>query len=215
MSTTDQQILTDIQYTLVELPDGGATFPSGLWTQAEVLAAMNERQNRFLKSTLLLLGLAAPIPLAAGDHRVALPQDWLTTVTLTWRSADGERRRELPRFDSFQADHGLVTWQHQRGTPQGYMDYDTPNLLVQVLPAPDVDGFLDLLYVPQGAPLDATGEQFTVPDEFVHAVGKYGTLADLFAKDGRGKNAQKASYCELRYHLAEEMAGIILRASWV
>lgn len=215
MSTTDQTILTDIQYTLVETPDGGATFPSGLWDQAEVLAAMNERQNRFLKSTLLLVGIAAPIALPAGQHRVTLPQDWLTTVTLTWRSTDGEQRKELIRLDSFEVDHGLVTWQNQRDTPQGYMDYDTPNLLVQVAPAPLVDGFLDLVYVPQGTPLDASGEAFTVPDEFVHAVGKYGTLADLFAKDGRGKNDQKAAYCAMRYGLAQELAGIILKGSWV
>ena len=39
---TDAVLLNEIQYDLIEAPDSGATFPSGLWTAAEVLADHRE-----------------------------------------------------------------------------------------------------------------------------------------------------------------------------
>ena len=49
MAVTDQTILSEIQrVTLEGAGDGGATWPSLMWTQAEVLGYLNQRQNRFL-----------------------------------------------------------------------------------------------------------------------------------------------------------------------
>ena len=42
---------------MLELPDQGTTFPSGLWTRDEVIHALAERQNRFLKASLMLVGI--------------------------------------------------------------------------------------------------------------------------------------------------------------
>lgn len=214
---TDQALLTEIQDALLEPPDGGATWPSGLWTQAEVLAAMNERQNRFLKSALLLVGLAdlpPTPPFPAGQHRIDLPEDWLATLSVVWEGADGTLK-EIPRGDTFEMDHGLQTWENERGTPALYTDEETPNLLLCLAPAPNVSGIVHLTYVPQGAPLDGTGESLTVPGEFAHAASKYGPLADLLGKDGRGRNPQKAAYCETRYQLGLDCANLILHRSWV
>ena len=205
---TDTEILNQLQDALMEPRNDGATWPSGLWTVSEVLANLNERQNRFLKSTQLQVGLA-DLTVTAGVGRYALPDDWLTTVDVYWRTSTGTLTA-LDRADSFEADHGLPTWGFTRGTPILYMDEDSPLLQIQIAPIPDVDGRLLLLYIPQAAPLDGSQELFTVPNEYVHAVGKYGTLADLFGKDGRGANPEKAAYCEGRYRLAEEMARILL-----
>ena len=210
MSYTDFELVQDLQYVLME-PIDGLTFPSNLWTIAEVINRMNERQNRFLKATGLLLG-SAVLPVAAGDTRIALPDDWLATVEVWFVGANG-RKRELIRSDSFAADHGAPSWSTDFDTPIVYMDYDAPTLLVQIAPAPNQAGTLLLLYVPQGAPLGVdlanAPELLSVPDEFLSAV-KYGTLADLFGKDGRGKDPTRAAYCEQRYQLAEQVAGIIL-----
>ena len=79
---TDQELLSQIQSALFEPDDAGLTFPSGLWTRDEVLAAMNERQNRFLKSTLTWVGIAN-LTATIGVRVYQLPQDWLTTVAIT------------------------------------------------------------------------------------------------------------------------------------
>ncbi len=205
----DQDLFSAVQDVLMEPTDGGQTFPSGLWTRTEVLARANERQNRLLKSTLLQVG-SADIPATAGVVRYALPDDWLTTVSVVWIGSDGTIR-ELTRSDSFEADHGSPQWTTTRATPLFYMDEDSPLLTIQIGPPPDLNGTLQLLYIPQGAPLTGLGELTAVPDEFVLPVLKYGLLADLFGKDGRGKNPEKAAYAEQRFALGIELAGIILR----
>ncbi len=209
MSVTDQALLEEIQYSLVEPPDLGATWPSGLWTQAEILAYANQRQSRLLKETLLQVGIASPIAVTAGTYRIALPDDWIRTYRVVWRGSDGVTRA-LGRDDSFSADHGLPTWSITRGTPLVYMDQETPTLTIQIAPAPDVNGLLDLFYIPLPAVLDLSPEILTVPDELSHAL-KYGVLADALGKDGRGRDVGRAAYAQQRFDLAADLARLILK----
>ncbi len=88
---TDQEMLTAVQYCLMEPPDNGATYPSGLWTTDEVLAAFNERQNRLLKMSRFQVG-SANITATIGVHRYALPEDWLTMACPSGASPAGSRR---------------------------------------------------------------------------------------------------------------------------
>lgn len=212
MSTLDTDLMNAAQYVLLEPPDDGATFPSGLWTRHEVITALSERQNRFLKSSLLLVGIV-DIPAPAAQHRYPLPQDWLTTVGVTWFGDDGTIT-SLTRADAFEADHGLPTWVNQRGTPLMYMDEETPTLQVQIAPAPPIAGTLELIYIPESIDIDGSGNPLTVPDIYALPVIKYGLLAELFGKDGRGRNPEKAAYCEMRYQLGVELSQILLRG-WV
>jgi len=216
---TDAQILDEIQSVLLEPRDQGATFPSGLWTAAEVLHRLNERTNRFLKQTKLLISVAqlpllpqggSPVPkVPVGTSVVTLPQDWLLTADLVWRGDDGTIR-SLVRADSFELDHGEPLWPNTYGTPGYYLDYDSPVLQVKIAPPPDVPGTLELLYVAQGEDLDGSGIEINCVAEFTAAASKYGTLADLFGKDGRGKSPERAQYCEQRYVLGQEIAEILL-----
>lgn len=213
MPRTDQQILTVLQYAAMESPDLGATWPSGLWTREEVLAYLNERQNRFLKATLIQLGVTQtdnlnPIP--ARQSIIPLPPDWIATVSVYWTGSDGTTR-ELVRADSFEADHGDPLWTTTAGTPLFYLDYAQPTLQLRIGPIPDQPGLINLLYVPMAEALTGDGDvNAQLPDEFVDAALKYGPLADMFTKDGRGKNPEKAAYCEDRFHLGIEAAAIIL-----
>jgi hypothetical protein len=209
---TDQELIVDLQYTLLEPPDG-ATFPSGLWTPAEVLAAMNRRQDLLLKLAAIEVGIAT-LPVAVGITQIALPDDWLITWNVVWMGADGTVR-ELIRSDQFQTDHAQPRWTATAGaTPEVYFDHDQPLLQIQIAPAATVAGNLALLYIPQGATLDGTGELLTVPDEWATGV-KYGTLTDLWGKDGRGRSPDRAAYCEQRFQFAIEIAQMVLRSSWV
>ncbi len=118
----------------MEPRDFGVTWPSGLWTDIEILAYLNERQNRFLKTTLSQVGIA-DLVVTAGVAIVALPEDWLTTVDVYWRGTD-TRWVPLERSDSFEQDHGDPTWATTRGTPAFYMDEDSPLLQIRLAPLP-------------------------------------------------------------------------------
>ncbi len=211
---TDQELMETLQYALMEPPDAGATWPSGLWTREEVLARMNERQNRFLKSSQVMVGMAE-IPILAGVATVALPEDWLITQDVVWTGAVTGTIRPLMRSDQFQADHAETSWPITQGLPAVYFDYDQPMLQIRVSPAPTEAGTLLLLYIPQGAAFDGTGELPSLADEFVDAACKYGPLADLLAKDGRGASLDRAGYAESRFQLGLAAAQVILRSSWV
>lgn len=208
----DTEILSAIQSVLLEPDDAGATFPSGLWTPTEVRDRLSARQDRFAKATGILLG-TVPLLVHAGVERVTLPQDWLSTVDVVWVGTDGTIRT-LERADGFEADHGMPTWATTPGTPLLYMDYEAPTLQLQLAPLPLVSGRIDLLYVPQAPPVTGTGDPLMLPDEFAEAACLYGTLADLWGKDGRGRSPARAAYAALRYQLGIDAARIILESSW-
>lgn len=208
MAIADTTALSAIQFAVLELPDSGATFPSGLWTPEEVRTYLTERQNRFLKQTLIQVGVAVTDAGPARSAMFALPADWIATVSVVWQGEDGVIK-ELIRSDPFAADHGDPTWTVEARTPTVYLDYAQPTLQLQVAPIPNVGGRLEILYVPLGAPFTGTGEIFTLQDEFADAVIR-GALADMLAKDGRGKDPARAAYCEGRYQLGVDAARIIL-----
>ena len=212
MATTDQALAQQLQYALLEPPDGGQFWPSGLWDRDEVFNALNQQQNSLLHESLLLVGIAN-VAVLAGAHRIALPTDLLQLVSVVWRGDDGVVR-ELVRADSFEADHGLPSWEATDATaPLVYMEEETPTGFVQIGPAPTGTGILELLYVPLGTSLIAgNGEILVVPDECAHGV-KYGALATLLGKDGRGQDPARAAYGQQRADLVAEAATII-RKGW-
>ena len=54
----DNAILEEIQYHLLEPPNLGAEWTTGLWTVAEVVGYANQRQQQFLKEAPVLFGRA-------------------------------------------------------------------------------------------------------------------------------------------------------------
>jgi hypothetical protein len=213
MATTDQQVLSEIQVVLLEPPDGGQAWPSGLWTRDEVVSLLAHRRNRLLKETLVLVKLASPsLTVNIGDHRIALPTDWVRTVCLVWRGNDGVVR-ELVTSDAFESDHGLPTWEATNDTaPLVYHEWDALNLQVEIAPAPSVAGVLELLYVPTGAVLTGNNVPLDVPDDLAHVV-KYGCLADQLRKEGRGQDLTRAGYCQDRFDLGV-LATRLLLEGW-
>jgi hypothetical protein len=212
MSISDIQLLTQMQYTMIEPVDGGLSWQSGLWTAQEVLNYLNQRQNRFLKDTQMQIGLAM-IPAAAGTLQYDLPDDWITTVRVVWISSD-RATRELIRSNAWEADNGIPSWTYVAGAPIIYIDVDTPVLTIKVAPLPDEDGTIQVQYVPlagllTGQNITPLGEPFTLPDEFVPYV-KYGALADMWSKVGRGMDPERAAYCQDRYMMGVEIGKMML-----
>ena len=211
MSTTDQALLQQLQYAVIEAPDGGQSWLSGLWTRDEVLAVANQQQDRVIFDTGVV-ATTAFLVMSAGDALVALPTNWLRTLAVLWSGADGSLR-ELQRGDSFETDQAIPTWQTTGATPLVYMEDDHPgSLIVRIAPAPDVAGGITLFYVRNAVntPLTGNGVALILPDELAHAV-KYATLARLLSKDGRGRDPARAEYCQQRVDLATQATDLILK----
>lgn len=211
----DTDILREIQFHLVEDVDGGITWSSGLWTVNEVISYLNQRQYTMLKETGILMKRSDLLPINPGDIRRSVPPDLIATQRVVWKSNDATPvYTEIPRSDLFEADHGFPSWQGTPGIrPKGYTDGDQATLLIGIYPVTSLAGNLQLLYVFLSAVLSNSGISVTVPDEFVPGL-KYGVMADMLSKDGRGKDPQRAEYCEARYKETIEAGKLILRG-WI
>ena len=211
---TDQTLLTSVQYALLEAANGGLMWESGLWTTGEMYAALDLRQQRLLKVSHLLVGVAE-IPGVIGQHRYDLPDDWLATVAVAWDvPAIGtvpRKVRELPRAEMYESDLGQPAWETTDATPIVYSDADTPTRTIQLMPAPVAAGTVQLLYVPIATAPTGLGEPLQVPDEWGTPVLKYGVLATALAKVGRAHDPQRARYCEWRGRLGEEVTKLLLK----
>lgn len=209
---TDIDLMQQLQYRLLEVPDGGVSWPSGLWTRDEIISDLTQRQAKLLKNALLLITPSNPDSLVgAASTRVALPADLVRIVSVVFNDSVTGISRELLRSDSYEADHLIPSWdQTPAAYPLIYMEYETPTLFVQIAPSPINQGTLSLLYVPKGLPFTGNGVPESIPDEFGHAL-VYGVLADVLGKDGRGRDVARAQYADQRFNLAVDLARIILK----
>jgi len=205
----DRELLTELQYVLIEPPDGGDTWPSLIWTREEVLDAVNGAIRALGRDTHLQVA-RTEIALAALATVVTLPDDWLATASLVWRAADNTRT-PLGPVDSFEGDLALPGWETTAGLPLGYADLDQSTLTLRLVPTPAAAGVLELLYI-QVPPLvtgDLPGTDLPVDEAFTPGI-KYAALGTLLRKVGRLLDPERANYCDRRYALTRTAAAIIL-----
>lgn len=212
MAVTDQSVLSQIQYHVVEPdPDGGVTWLLGDWNATTVINYLNQRQNRFLQETGVIRTRATLVTLP-NVERYDLPQTLLTIARTSWEDADGDII-DLPRSDMWTADHGSPAWPHETAArPSTYTIYELPQLQLSVIPASWDNGVLRLVYTAIGTAVSNTGITFTVPDECVPII-LWGTLADMLRESARVQDIERADYCEDRYKAGVE-ATLILQNSW-
>lgn len=204
----DQDLLTELQYALLEPPDGGQSWPSEVWTRDEVLSNLNNNIWGWLRDTHTIVTLVELPILAASLGVVALPANWIVTVHEVWRSQAGVRTPLNPA-DRFEADHAVPTWRTTPGLPLAYDDFEADTLTQQLIPRPAADGTLELLYVARPAALQGVGVPVACPEEYLSGI-KYGTLSMLLRRVGRLADAERAEYCEGRYDLTVLLTKIIL-----
>jgi hypothetical protein len=209
MPLTDQQVLGVVQRRLIEGDDGGQSWPSALWSFGEVTLSLDQQQDRFLRATHCHVGIAL-VSAVIGQSRYDLPDDWIQTVLVVWRPAGGAPI-ELPLGDSFQADLAIPTWSTVPGTPRLFADAELPTRTGQVMPAPDVDGVFELVYIPRGTTLTGQGEFVTLVDDLARAALVPAVLGDLLSKVGRGADPIRAQACKDRVALAEAAVAILLQ----
>lgn len=209
--TTDQQILNEIQYALLETPNNGASMSSQLWTIAEVIDALNKAQQIFMKDTGLLLDHAALVT-TPNVFRQPMPENWIIIHRVSWATYAGVFTA-LGRADSYEADAGITNWATTTAArPQIYMDAELPTLEIQIAPASYNGGILHVLYVAEPDQVSNTGVLMTVVDEFIPYV-KWKTLSILLTKIGRAADPARADYCNQRYNEGVAVARTLLK-SW-
>jgi hypothetical protein len=204
MSTTDRTILNEIQYQVVEPPNLGASYPSGLWTVAEISGYLTQRQNRILYETGCVVTRAEPIVTMQNILRYNYPPTWLQTRRMMWEDANGVSH-PLLRSAIWALDYGLVSWEDVMSpAPLVFMDDITPTLQFQISPAGEDTGVLNVFFIQQGSVLSNTGVAVTIPDDLVWIL-KWGVLADMFGHAGRAQDPQRASYAESRFAMGIEL----------
>jgi hypothetical protein len=198
VAVLDTEFLNDLQWLLVEPQDGGVTWPSGLWTVAEVLASINRVQSEFLRRTEITAAWEITPNQVAGDPIITVPQDYILALELIFQGPT--TAKPLTRSDEWELDRAIPTWETTTAEPIVYGDGIADDILDLVIaPTPNVDSRLYLLYVACGAPISNDGlTEFTVPDEAVVTI-LWGVLADLLDKVGRGEDLERARYCHQRF----------------
>jgi len=206
---TDRELLSELQYVLIEPPDQGDTWPSLIWTRDEVLDAVNGGVRALVHDThmqVARLEIAVPADTARIDH----PADWLATAALVWRAADGTRT-PLGPVDGLEGDLAQPGWETTPGLPLGYADLDGETLTFRLVPTPAAAGVVELLYiaVPALATGTAPGAPLPLAPEFTSGL-KYAALGTLLRKVGRLLDDERAQYSERRYQLTTTAADLLL-----
>ncbi len=204
MNLRDTHALATIQTALIE----DASFSSGLWSTAEVLGYLIQRQSQFIKETHCVAAWA-DLPWIPGQPERDLPPDWVDTILVRWHDAALTDYYVLPQSDSFELDHVSPETTLTVGPPLAFRDGDIGTLRIALGPPPIAPGGIELIYAAVGETLDGSGILFTVPDEFVPYL-IYGALADMLTKDGRGQDFVRGRYCELRYQEGVALASALL-----
>lgn len=151
---TDIEVLSNVQASLLEPPNGGASFISGIWTSAQALASLNDRQRKFLSETGITVMVAYQAG-QAGIRRYALPNNVVDVRRVAWANeATPSAYNELPRADAWEMDHGVAGWPSASDvSPSVYMEDHLPTLTIEVSPAPTDSGEIELTASTDGVTL--------------------------------------------------------------
>lgn len=215
MPVTDQYVLNDLVYKLLENGSANAAFPSLLTTMfdaPQLVNTLNRVQQDFMLATGMII-TRTPIPAQTGKALYDLPVNSIRPRRLTWTGTD-LMTRVLTQADTWELDNGdLTSWQQSRGVPIAWQENQLQQQQVGIAPLPNTSGSIGLLYIALATTLTGLGITFTVPDDWTPYI-MYGALADLLGSDGESYDPARAEYCQKRYDEGIELARLALGGSW-
>lgn len=210
-SVTDQSLVSEIQYHLLEPATGNSWTGSDQFTLAEVVNALQRRRNQFLVETAALQTYTKTIPGPPPSvNRLLLTDKTIDVRRLEWIDTATGERTVLYRDDDFSSLSFNPGWPQDPDLPQVYSVAITSPTTVELIPSPLNEGTLESVTINAGPDLDPTGETATIlgiPDDYTWAV-KFGALADLLQVDGPTRDPQRAKFCEMLYAAGVEAAKI-------
>jgi hypothetical protein len=210
-TVTDQEMMSIIQLAMLEPDDSGATWPSGMWTKAEVVEYLNEAQWDFLGKTGITAAVSYQVALAA-QARFNLPSNVIDLRRVAWREgAYGTDFEELTRVNTWELDYGTDKWGQQTNpVPTAYLLDQVPSLTLQVQPVAGDLGALELTYTSLATSFDGTGVATSVPDDWTPYL-VWGAKAKMLSKQGEANDPVRAAYCEQRYQEGVELGRLLVQ----
>jgi hypothetical protein len=201
-TVTDLQLLTEIEYQLIEPPTGATWTGSEMFTVQDILTALQRRRDQFLNETGCTLTRNTTAVSSPAEGIVALTSSSFDIVDIrriAWIDGVSSAYSTLWRESRDALDFFYASWKASaKPLPKVYSISDTPPLSVQLAPIPSDNGTLETITVNTGATLDGSGVLLGIPDDFSFVV-KFGALADLLQKDGPARDPARAKYCNERW----------------
>jgi hypothetical protein len=215
LSVTDRELINDINYFLMENQISswaGGWVGTEMFSLEEIAAILADSRDEFLKLTACI---AQGYTVVATGNRVDLPTDHIRILRADI-TPSGEGALPLWAIDQVQlhttvrttADPGV-------GRPKAYSVSYSPQLTVDLWPAPVVSSTLGIQGVKTGGTLNPTvvATPVGIPDDASFLL-KYRTIADLLAGDGLARCPQISQYCEQRYEEGLEAVANYLSVLW-
>lgn len=199
-SVTDRQLITEIQYHLLETAtNGGSWAGTDQFTYQDVVNALQRRLNQFLLESGMVLTFGSSVVVNPVSGRFTLSDTVIDLRRGSWLTTDNTHS-VLWREDEWAISTYDQQWTQTPATPVAYSVSVTPPLEVQLAPPPAANGTFEYIATLTGATLDpaSTGTILGVPDDHTPTI-KWGTLADLLAQDGQGTDPARVAYCEQRW----------------
>lgn len=198
---TDQNLANEIQYTLLETANNGASYGSGLFSATEVAARMNYRLNEFIKRTSCRAKRDTSISTTADTSAQSVPADTIDIIRVGYPDTD-TNIVPIPRGSRAEAENTITDLGTAVDVPDLYTHDDADVLQLTMLPPPDSVRTIDYIIVPQATTLPATpdGTTLDIPDDLTPFV-KYGVLADLFSQNGETHDPFRAQLCQALFDL--------------
>lgn len=208
-SVTDRDIVTKMQYHLMEPPDGiDSTGISEMFTHADLVRALQQRRNRFLADTSCVTTAKAAINVPFGQSIIDLDDTTISIVRAVWIDGSG-RYHTLRPSDEYVAGAAFNPWRQTSKIPRLFSIAAQPNLTLQLIPEPADNGQLLLWTVETGDNLDTTaganGTVLGIPDDMCWVV-MWGALGDLLLRDGIGRDPIRAEFCLKLYEMGVELS---------
>jgi hypothetical protein len=200
---TDRELITDIEYHLIEPITTDWTLQTPALTEQYALTdftrALERRRNQFLLLTGIIVSrIQTNHPAPPSNGRTTLLDTVISVRRAAWLDADGDYT-PLWRDDEFNASMLHIGWGSNAGIPQTYSVYLTPFTTIQVIPVPVDVGVVDNLVVINPANLNEVTEvDLNIPDDWAWVV-KWGAMADLLSKEGQAYDPVRAKYCQQRW----------------
>ncbi len=205
---TDRQMIAEIQYHLLEPADPTTWTGTTMYTLDDLTNSLQRRRNQFLSETGTVLTHTSQVVVPTPIGREPLADTFIDVRRVAWKAAL-PKTDVIPlwRNDEWAYNAYQPGWSVNPDTPVSYSQIGTPPLQLQLSPVPIDAGEIDILSVQTGADFNPSlnATLLGIPDNLAWVL-KWGTLADLFSKDGEARDNGRAAYCEHRWQEGCELA---------
>lgn len=214
-TVTDQNITNEIQYHLLEAPNNGASYGSGLFTAAEVAGILNMKLQEFAKLSGYLVDVGGAFTNANSVGVISLSANVMDVIRVAF-TTPSNTIIAIPLESLAPADNLISSLANSSTSAVDVpsiastsVRFDTPQ--ITFWPPPNAGSVVSVQYTKRPTALPATpnGTVLDCPNDFTPFV-KYGALASLFYKSGETYDPARAELCQAIFDL-----GVTIVRQWV